>query len=121
MSFVVTCRRAHMKLLAFGGVAVFVAAAVNSGSMRAQSETSATPTFNHDVAPIFFSQCVTCHRPGQVAPMSLLSYKEARPWVQSIKAKVATRQMPPWPPDPKFGHFRNTRPLTQAQIDMMIS
>ena len=105
-----------MKPLAFGGVALLAAVAVTSVGIRAQRETSAAPTFNHDVAPILFSNCVSCHRPGQIAPMSLTSYKEARPWARAIKAKVAAREMPPWPPDPRFGHFRNGRSFTPEQI-----
>lgn len=55
-----------------------------------------TPTFARDVAPILYERCVTCHRPGQIAPMSLLTYKEARPWSRAIRARVAARTMPPW-------------------------
>ncbi|HSE99215.1 MAG TPA: hypothetical protein VLD57_13180, partial [Blastocatellia bacterium] len=53
-------------------------------------------TFTKDVAPIFYKNCIECHRAGELAPMSLLSYKEARPWARSIKEKVLTREMPPW-------------------------
>lgn len=52
-------------------------------------------TFTKDVAPILFKNCVGCHRPGDTAPMSLLSYKDARPWARSIREKVLTRAMPP--------------------------
>ena len=54
------------------------------------------PTFSKDVAPIFFEHCSQCHRPGEVAPMSLLTYKEARPWAKSIARQVENRDMPPW-------------------------
>jgi len=77
------------------------------------------PTFNADIAPILFANCVTCHRPGEVAPMSLLTYDEVRPWARAIKAKVLTREMPPWFADPQFGKFRNERRLSQAQIDAL--
>src|SRR6185437_4812650 len=53
------------------------------------------PTFTKDVAPILQRSCQNCHRPGSIAPMSLLTYKDARPWARSIKTKVALRQMPP--------------------------
>ena len=58
------------------------------------------PTFAKDVAPIMFDKCATCHRPGEVAPMSLLSYDDARPWAKAIKNKVIAREMPPWGADP---------------------
>jgi hypothetical protein len=81
----------------------------------AQSANSAAPTFNKDVAPIFFTQCTTCHRPGDIAPMSLLTYKDARPWARSIAAAVKSGVMPPWHADPAIGHFYNERRLTEAQ------
>jgi mono/diheme cytochrome c family protein len=77
----------------------------------------ATATFSKDVAPIFFKNCAECHRPGEAAPMSLLSYKDARPWARSIKEKVVTREMPPWHADPHFGQFSNDRRLSQRDID----
>jgi hypothetical protein len=64
---------------------------------------AASPTFTKDVAPILMRSCVQCHRPGQVAPMSLLTYEDARPWVRSIKTKVTRREMPPWNLDPTVG------------------
>ncbi|HET9833725.1 MAG TPA: cytochrome c, partial [Vicinamibacterales bacterium] len=54
------------------------------------------PTFTRDVLPILQKNCQSCHRPGQIAPMSLVTYDEARPWARSIKNKVESRQMPPW-------------------------
>src|SRR5205085_1432544 len=79
------------------------------------------PTFNRQVAPILFANCVSCHRPGDVAPMSLLSYQDARPWARAIKTKVAAREMPPWPADPPYGRFRNEHTLTDAQIDTLVA
>jgi mono/diheme cytochrome c family protein len=74
-------------------------------------------TFNKDIAPIFFKSCAECHRPGEAAPFSALSYKEARPWAKSIREKVANRAMPPWHADPQHGAFKNDRRLTQTEID----
>src|SRR5213079_1195602 len=71
------------------------------------SAASAAPTFSKDVAPIFYRSCVECHRPGAIAPMSLLSFDEARPWAKSIKQKVVSRVMPPWGADPHIGKFSN--------------
>jgi hypothetical protein len=74
-------------------------------------------TFTKDVAPILFKNCVACHRADHTAPMSLLSYKDARPWARSIKEKVLTRAMPPWPADPHYGEFSNDTSLSQREID----
>jgi hypothetical protein len=79
------------------------------------AQSAAAPTFSKDVAPIFYAQCTTCHRPGEIAPMSLLTYKEARPWARSIAAKVADGTMPPWHADPAVGQFANERRLSAAQ------
>ena len=68
--------------------------------------------------PILFDNCVTCHRSGNIAPMSLTSYAETRPWARSIKDLVVSRTMPPWPADPDNSlAFRNERRLDQSQID----
>src|SRR5262245_18875157 len=74
-------------------------------------------SFNKDVLPILEKNCQGCHRPGQIAPMSLLTYKDARPWARAIKNAVVTRTMPPWFADPNYGHFLNERRLKQAEID----
>ena len=74
------------------------------------------PTFNKNVAPIFHKHCVTCHRPGEVAPMSLLDYKSARPWAKAIREAVATRKMPPWFADPAHDGFSNDPRLSGAEI-----
>ena len=79
--------------------------------------TESAPTFSKDVAPILYTKCVTCHRPGEVAPMSLITYQDVRPWARSIREKVATRVMPPWFADPTYGHFRNDRSLSEKDID----
>jgi hypothetical protein len=78
-------------------------------------------TFNKDVAPIFFKNCAECHRANDIAPMPLMTYKEARPWARSIKEKVVTRQMPPWSPDPKYGDFTNDHRLSKTDIDTIVA
>jgi len=78
-------------------------------------------TFSKDVAPIVFKNCVDCHRPGELAPMSLLTYKESRPWAQSIREKVVTRVMPPWHADEHYSRFSNDRKLTQQEIDVIVA
>ncbi len=79
-------------------------------------------TFTKDVAPIFQAKCQSCHQPNSIAPMSLISYQEARPWARSIKDRVSTRQMPPWHIDPSVGvtKFKNDMSLTQEQIDTIV-
>jgi mono/diheme cytochrome c family protein len=94
-------------------LAVAIPAQVNT---PAQATNGATLTFNKDVAPIVFNNCVTCHRPNQVAPMSLMSYKEVRPWARAIKDKVLRGEMPPWRADARYGSFRNDRRLTPEQV-----
>src|SRR3954464_15127905 len=74
-------------------------------------------TFTKDVAPIFYKACVECHRPTMFAPMSLLSYDEARPWARSIKQRVTARTMPPWGADAPHGLFKNDPTLTQQEIE----
>src|ERR1043166_3198071 len=73
-------------------------------------------TFTRDVAPILYKRCVGCHRPGDVAPMSLLSYKDARPWAAAIKEAVLTRKMPPWKADPHVGKWANDPSLTAEEL-----
>jgi len=76
-----------------------------------------TVTFNKDVLPVLQKNCQGCHRPGQIAPMSLLTYKDARPWAKAMKNAVVTGTMPPWFADPNYGHFLNERRLKQSEID----
>lgn len=78
-------------------------------------------TFSKDVAPIFYTACAECHRPGEAAPFSVLNYKEVRPWAKSIKEKVVNREMPPWHADPRVGQWANDTRLTQAEIDTIVA
>lgn len=87
----------------------------------AADASSSSVTFNKDVLPILEKNCQSCHRRGEVAPMSLLTYTEARPWAKAIKSAVLSQKMPPWFADPRYGHFSNDRRLTQAQIDTLVS
>jgi len=74
-------------------------------------------TFSKDVAPILYQHCVQCHHPGDIAPMSLLTYKEARPWAASIRQAVVSRVMPPWRADPHVGQWSNDPRLSAAEIE----
>ena len=90
------------------------------GAPASAAEATAAPTFNHDVAPILFRHCAECHRPSQIAPMSLLSYNDARPWAKAIRSKVVAREMPPWFADPTVGRkLANDTSLTLAEIDTL--
>jgi hypothetical protein len=77
----------------------------------------AAPTFTRDVAPIFYERCVACHRPKQIAPMSLLDYKSARPWAKAIRESVVKRKMPPWFADSRHGKFSNDPSLKESEIE----
>jgi hypothetical protein len=87
------------------------------GGGQGVSRTVSEPTFSKDVAPIFFKNCTNCHRPGEIAPMSLLTYKDTRPWAKSIATRVSRGTMPPWHADPAHGEFANDRRLTDAEKD----
>src|SRR5678815_4117882 len=81
-----------------------------------------TVTFTKDVAPILQQKCQECHRTGSMAPMSLVTYAETRPWAKAIRERVITRQMPPWHIDQTVGvkEFKNDMSLSQAQIDTIV-
>src|SRR5262249_17374971 len=86
------------------------------------AETNGPIKFTKDIAPIFQEKCEACHRPDSIAPMSLLTYEEARPWAKAIKERVITRQMPPWHLDKTVGiqKFANDRSLTDAQLSTIV-
>jgi hypothetical protein len=89
--------------------------------VRVLTAPAAVPTFTRDVAPIMYSKCTTCHRAGEVAPMTLLSYEDVRPWARVIKTKVVSREMPPWGADPEHSlKMRNDRSLSKDQIDTIV-
>src|SRR4051794_22082970 len=81
-----------------------------------------TITFTKDIAPIFQEKCEACHRKDSMAPMSLVTYNEVRPWAKSVRERVATRQMPPWHLDKTVGiqHFQNDRSLSDDQIAKVV-
>jgi hypothetical protein len=76
-------------------------------------------TFNKDVLPIVQKNCQQCHRPGEAAPMSFLTYQDTRPWAAAIRQAVLTRKMPPWHADPAHGKFLNERRLSPLEIDTL--
>src|SRR4026207_2100223 len=111
-------RSAGVLAAMIAGVAL---APVPSSAQTPQTTKAGSPvvTFTKDIAPIFQKSCQGCHRPGQMAPMSLLSYQEVRPWAKSIKQKVQERQMPPWGIDPHVGlqSFKNDPSLREDEIE----
>lgn len=84
------------------------------------SAQAQSPTFNNEVVRIFQQHCQSCHHPGDIAPFSLMDYASARPQAHSIKLAVTERRMPPWPPAPGYGDFKDARLLTPAQIDAIV-
>jgi len=78
-------------------------------------------TYTEHVAPIVHEHCATCHRPGEIAPFSLMDYKTARAWGKSIKKAVHARTMPPWHADSEKTEFSNDRSLSQNEIDTLIA
>jgi hypothetical protein len=84
---------------------------------------STAPTFARDVAPILQQKCQSCHRPGEVAPMSLITYQDVRPWARAIKTRVEAREMPPWYLDKTVGiqSYKNDLSLTDAQIKTLVA
>ena len=102
---------------------IIVAAGVIALSLAGAAGAAAqeVPTYNEHVGPILLENCASCHRPNQVAPMSLLSYRDVRPWARAIKAKVEAREMPPWFADPRFGKFSNDMSLSDDQIAAIVA
>ena len=92
-----------------------------AAGLPAAESSAPKATFNKDVAPILYKRCAECHRPGEIAPMSLLTYKDARPWAKAIREKALERAMPPWLADPRYGHFENDRRLSQKEIDTLVA
>jgi hypothetical protein len=78
-------------------------------------------TFSRDVVPILQKHCQSCHRPGRLAPMPLLTFQDARPWAKAIRTAVASRRMPPWFADPRYGHFANDPSLSRKEIDTIVN
>ena len=110
------CRR-----LALALVSVALLAACGPGSLGRSASGGATsvPTYAHDVAPILYAKCASCHRTGELAPFPLLSYEDAARWSESIALETKARVMPPWLPSPNTPEFHGVRRLTDAEIDTL--
>jgi hypothetical protein len=107
-------KRAALTLLVVG--------ALYPGASAQQPSPSGTVTFTKDVAPILQKSCQNCHRPGAIAPMSLVNYQDVRPWARSIKTKVVAREMPPWYIDRHIGiqKFKDDPSLTNAEVATIV-
>src|SRR6185295_4573882 len=90
-------------------------------SSSVSTDQGSLVTFNKDVLPILQNNCQGCHRPGGVAPMSLVTFENARPWAKAIKTAVVSKKMPPWFADPHVGEFRNAPKLTPAHIKTLVA
>src|SRR5262245_247294 len=113
--------KSRIVLIALIGLGAAVLMGLPASQATGTKSSANTVTFTKDVAPIFFKNCAECHRPGESAPFSVLSYKDVRPWAKSIREKVLNREMPPWHADPHVGQWANNRSLTQSQIDTIVA
>ena len=104
--------------IAFGAVIGLIEGPSAAQAPDAARTAGREVTFTRDVAPILQRSCQVCHRPGSVAPMSLLTYEDARPWARSIRQKVVARTMPPWTIDRTVGiqKFKGDRSLSAGEI-----
>ncbi|MBS1812517.1 MAG: c-type cytochrome [Acidobacteria bacterium] len=100
---------------------VVCAALLALQASQASGKSAKTVTFSKEVAPIFNKNCANCHRPGEAAPFSTLTYKDARPWAKSIRQQVMNRTMPPWHADPHVGQWANDARLSQKDIDTIVA
>ncbi len=113
---------ARRRLPAIGVLALAAVLTVSGSARAAEAEADYQPTFATDVASILQQKCQVCHQPNSIAPMSLLTYQDVRPWARAIKARVVAREMPPWHIDTTVGirQFKNDRSLSQEQIDTIV-
>src|SRR5579884_2320222 len=100
-----------MSRLAVLGLIAFVA--MFGRFLQQSTPVPPKPTFYKDVLPILQDHCQSCHRPGEVAPMPLVSYEQTKPWANAMAHEVQARMMPPWFADPRYGHFANDPSLTE--------
>lgn len=110
-------KRIHPAAVAFSCVAAIGLLILPSSQANEVKPPPRDVTFSKDVAPIFNKNCAECHRPGEAAPFSTLTYKDVRPWAKSIREKVVSKEMPPWHADPHVGQWANDRRLSQQDIN----
>ena len=100
-------------------VAVALAGLIGTAS-SVSAQSPAAPTFSKDVAPILYQNCTNCHRAGEIGPMPLVSFSDARPWAKAIATRVTDGTMPPWHADPAHGQFLNDRRLSDKDRDTIV-
>ncbi|QQS46957.1 MAG: c-type cytochrome [Acidobacteriota bacterium] len=88
---------------------------------RAGRRAQNVPTFSKEVVRIFQKNCQTCHHPGDIAPFSMMTWQETRPWAKSIREQVLMRKMPPWKPVAGCGDFRDARVLSEEEIQTIVA
>src|SRR5690349_15432044 len=96
-------------------------AVCSTAHLSSQMGNMNAPTFTKDVTPILQKRCQSCHRPGEAAPFSMLTYEETRPWAGAMKLAVQHKVMPPWYAEAHVGHFSNDRSLTQQEINTIVA
>jgi hypothetical protein len=108
--------------LAAVALMVMVASTVTFGQQAPTASAGPQVTFTKDVAPILYKNCIRCHRPGEIAPMSLFTYEDARPWAASMKQRVSRREMPPWFLDKTIGlqSYKNDPSLSDTEIATIV-
>src|SRR5689334_12487474 len=102
------------RLVVLAGLVAGVAG--SAASIRAGADTATAVTYDKDVLPILQKNCQSCHRPGEIGPMSFMTYKDTRPWARAMKAAVTARKMPPWFAHEGDGPFANDKRLDEADI-----
>ena len=112
--------RSRTALLA-AGIIVALTLIPSMDATAQEGSASTAVTFNKDVLPILQAECQACHRPGEIAPMSFLTYKDTRPWARSIKEAVITREMPPWFAETGHSEFANERVLRDDEIRTLVA
>src|SRR5689334_671846 len=103
--------RSYTALITAGAISAALGTSGQSAGASSQQ-----PTFQRDVLPILQKHCQECHRPEQIAPMSLLDYQQTRPWAKAMRAAVLDRKMPPYDVNAPLGHFQDDLRLTDDQI-----
>lgn len=93
----------------------------DSNSAKTAKRAQPTPTFNKEVVRIFQQNCQSCHHPGDIGPFSMMTYAETRPWARAIREQVATRKMPPWKPATGCVDLKDSRGLTQEEINTIVA
>jgi mono/diheme cytochrome c family protein len=112
--------RQSLRIAAAGAI---VAAAIALDVERGEAHKAITSkyTYNDDVFPIFRERCARCHVPGGIAPMSLMTYDEAFPWAESIRAELVAAHMPPWNAEDGFGELKRAHTLTSKELDVIMT